>query len=1005
MQTNPSNQHHQPPHQHKRPAGFLQAATAAQNHRPSTTTRCLKIAPEERRYAQFEVEQSRILKEIMQKTNTRIEVTATKDGALNFCIVGKEANINAAVDLVLNNFQTPVTLTVSVPKSVHGRLLGPKGVRLASIQEETQTKINMPRKEEDSDVIRVVGLKDNAERAVQSIQKYVKEFVGKAVEKVNVERIYLLFITGPFNENLKRWETMGVKALLSGGYLPNSNNSNNNTNSHHNNNNHYNSSNNHSNDSSKSSEELTFTLSGETQAVNAVKAEILQIYEDRKKKCTTVNIEVKKAQHKYILGPGGQNLRNLFAKTGVSVELPNESESETITLRGELSKLGPALSELYSQAHSEMDFYFEVENWLHKYLIGPRKMNNIDFKTRGVDVKSLDDKIKIHGPPAEVESIRDTLELELSAIKKSIVRKDIRVEPRIHGYIIGKSGATVEQIREESGAFIMVPKADENISEFISLEGTLEAVNLAEEKINAIAKKYEASRKLVIDQQLHGSIIGKGGEKIRGIREKFSQVVFTFPEQGSNSDEVTILGPNDEVEACYNYLNEFHKQLQENNHQAQIPIKGDVVKYVADFQPAIRRLKVDNKVKIDIFINNKDITSASKSQTKSSEPQSNEVNQLENNQVVSDKSKTSKNAKPVKKQPQSKDQTPQTGQNRNVAKGNHVNSNNVGDNYAVVIGKKEDVDAAKVKLAKLFEEIATTVELELKMPSKLYSHLNAKSKHYRQLMDEFQNKVVITFVLPEKKAKSAQNNTSIGIVESTGGDEPKNLSNNTKAANGIPNKEGNGTQNVDVTAIVKIRAPKNIAKKVEKKFETLISECQEKVDKSYQTQVAVPAAIIKKFLYADKSKLNKMREAHNVKILIPDKKSGTLQVQIVGYEKNVQAALVKFNKLVQEVEERIEVKIEIPSEYHPRLIGAGGRVVKKLMEDYKVEVKFARQDDPNPDFVTIFGNETNADGAKMNMLKMLQTLINRNNSANNGTEPNHKEVDDSNIVTSTTVTN
>lgn len=61
-------------------------------------------------------------------------------------------------------------------------------------------------------------------------------------------------------------------------------------------------------------------------------------------------MEVRKSQHKYVIGPKGTNLNEILEATGVSVEVPAlDSLSETITLRGEQDKLGPALTMVYSK--------------------------------------------------------------------------------------------------------------------------------------------------------------------------------------------------------------------------------------------------------------------------------------------------------------------------------------------------------------------------------------------------------------------------------------------------------------------------------------------------------------------------------------------------------------------------------------------------------------------------------------------------------------------------------
>ena len=59
----------------------------------------------------------------------------------------------------------------------------------------------------------------------------------------------------------------------------------------------------------------------------------------------TVSVEVKKTQHKYIVGPRGQGLQEVLQTTGVWVEVPpSDSDVNTITLRGPQEKLGQALT-------------------------------------------------------------------------------------------------------------------------------------------------------------------------------------------------------------------------------------------------------------------------------------------------------------------------------------------------------------------------------------------------------------------------------------------------------------------------------------------------------------------------------------------------------------------------------------------------------------------------------------------------------------------------------------
>lgn len=58
------------------------------------------------------------------------------------------------------------------------------------------------------------------------------------------------------------------------------------------------------------------TIAGEKEGVAKAKETIMAIYEEKKRKSTTVSIEVKKSQHKYVIGPRGGTLQEILALTG-----------------------------------------------------------------------------------------------------------------------------------------------------------------------------------------------------------------------------------------------------------------------------------------------------------------------------------------------------------------------------------------------------------------------------------------------------------------------------------------------------------------------------------------------------------------------------------------------------------------------------------------------------------------------------------------------------------------
>ena len=131
----------------------------------------------------------------------------------------------------------------------------------------------------------------------------------QAYEKLEVPKKFHPFICGAHNENITRMQTENPGIRINMPPL------------------------------SVMKDELTIT--GEKDGVMKAKQQILAIYQEMQRICTCVSVEVVKSQHKYLIGPRGNNIAEILQKTGVFVEMPpTDSTSDTITLRGPQDKLG-----------------------------------------------------------------------------------------------------------------------------------------------------------------------------------------------------------------------------------------------------------------------------------------------------------------------------------------------------------------------------------------------------------------------------------------------------------------------------------------------------------------------------------------------------------------------------------------------------------------------------------------------------------------------------------------
>ncbi len=59
-------------------------------------------------------------------------------------------------------------------------------------------------------------------------------------------------------------------------------------------------------------------------------------------------------------------------------------------------------------------------------------------------------------------------------------------------------------------------------------------------------------------------------------------------------------------------------------------------------------------------------------------------------------------------------------------------------------------------------------------------------------------------------------------------------------------------------------------------------------------------------------------------------------IVISGYERNVEEARQAIQQLVSELEEMVSQDVHLDPRTHARIIGARGKAIRKLMEEFKV---------------------------------------------------------------------
>lgn len=157
------------------------------------------------------------------------------------------------------------------------------------------------------------------------------------------------------------------------------------------------------------------------------------------------------------------------------------------------------------------------------------------------------------------------------------------------------------------------------------------------------------------------------------------------------------------------------------------------------------------------------------------------------------------------------------------------------------------------------------------------------------------------------------------------------------------------------------------------------AERKERELKSYSLKIEVKPEFHPKIIGRRGAVITKIRTDHDVQINFPKKGDPEEHIiTITGYEDNVHSAKDDIMKIVNELSEMIKEEVPIDSRVHSRLIGTRGRNIRKIMEEFKVDIKFPRSDDPDPNLVTITGNEDNVFEAKDHLLNLEEEFVSIN---------------------------
>ncbi|XP_060710802.1 vigilin-like isoform X1 [Hemiscyllium ocellatum] len=623
-----------------------------------------------------------------------------------------------------------------------------------------------------------------------------------------------------------------------------------------------------------------------------------------KRKTTTISVEVKKSQHKYIIGPKGNTLQEILDMTGVSVEMPSlESSSETIILRGEPDKLGPALTQVYAKAKSVMVAEVTAPAWLHRFIIG-KKGQNIGRITQQlpkvhIEFTDGDEKITLEGPTEEVEIAQTQIQDIINDLLTRMDYTEITVEQKYHRHLIGKNGANINRIKEQYKVSVRIPPDNEK-SNLIRIEGEPQGVQLAKKELleMAVRMENERTKDLIIEQRLHRSIIGQKGEKIKEVRDKFPEVIINFPDPVQKSDIVQLRGPKNEVEKCGKFLQKVIADLIENSYSVSIPIFKQFHKNIIGKGGAnIKKIREETNTKIDLPTENS------------------------NSEVI------------------------------------------------LITGKKVNCEAARDRILAIQRELANIKEVDVLIPAKLHNSLiGAKGRLVRSLMEECggvhihfpsegsgSDKVTIRGPVEEVEKARKQllqlaeekqiNNCTVELhakpeyhkfLIGRGGGNIRRVRDRTGARIIFPAADDRDQE------LITIVGKEEAIKQAHKELEILIKN----LDNVIEDLMIVDPKYHRHFVARRGQVLREIAEEYGgVTVSFPRTGVQSDRVVLKGAKDCVEAAKRRIQEIIGDLEAQVTLECVIPQRFHRAVMGLKGSKVQQITRDYDVQIKFPERDE------------------------------------------------------------
>ena len=777
-------------------------------------------------------------------------------------------------------------------------------------------------------------------------------------------------------------------------------------------------------------------LEGPPEQVNAAADSLQKEITRLTKEVSSETIKVPANLHRHIVGRNGALVNKLKSDNEVQIIIPDESKgSDEIRVEGKkegVKKAIAAIREIITRLENEKSRDIIIEQRFHGQLIGKHGENinkwRQEFPTVSIafpDSLVKSDIVNLRGDKKEVDKLATLMAKTHKDLLESNYQDTVPIFKEYYKHIIGKNGSNINKIREETSTRIELP-SEGSPDGRLTVIGKQADVEKAIEKLNKIQNELASivTVEVTIPNKVHPRLLGHGRKLIRDIEDEFGGVHILFPKE-KNSDKVIIRGPKDDVASAEKALKDVAKHVEETTEEASIPTKPEYIKFligreganvkkIREAYPSVRIIFPEAGGEQKIFLlGKKDEVEAVK---KSYEKQIKDLNETVEIQVSVDpkyhKHFIMRGAEVIKEI-----------QEQNGGVVISFPRQDSGEDKVTIKGSKQCAESAKQRIEEVVGDLEAQVTVNVSIPE----------VHHRAIVpraNDLRTKYNVRIKFPARGTSNEGGETVDGILPSdlvtiTGRDtkveEAKQalielipITNTITVPlefhSNLIGKGGEAVRSLMTTHAVRIKIPSPEEKSeeitvtgapanVEACFENIRerladyeSQAEDRKLRSFQVVVNVPSKYHQRLIGQGGSVIRDMQTRYSVTIKIPKTDDNSDTITITGYEEKANECKQEIEDTIKELESMATQELEIDSRVHPRIIGQRGRNLKKLQDEFKVEIRFPSRSDQNQSLIVVAGKETSDVYACCEKLKameeeMIEDLIERGQYLSTRNEP------------------